>query len=50
MAFAVFTGSLGSGGGGVRDVFIEQNRHPLVQVSPNNYNLFITIYVHLQTF
>jgi hypothetical protein len=28
---------LGSGGGGARDVLTEQNRHPLVQVSPNNY-------------
>lgn len=37
MAFAVLIGSFGSGGGGVRDVLTEQNRHPLVQVSPNNY-------------
>lgn len=31
---AVFSGSMSSGGGGVRAVFTAQNRQPLVQVSP----------------
>ena len=31
---AVFSGSMSSGGGGVRDVFTAQNLQPLVQVSP----------------
>ena len=34
MAFAVFSGSLGSSGGGAFDVLTEQNLHPRVQVSP----------------
>jgi len=33
----VLTGSFGSGGGGFRAVLTEQNRQPLVQVSPSNY-------------
>jgi hypothetical protein len=44
MAVAVLIGSLGSGGGGERDVFTEQNRQPLVQVSPRSCNrIFIII-------
>jgi len=34
IAVAVLTGSLTSNGGGARDVFTEQNMHPLVHVSP----------------
>lgn len=34
IASAVCSGSCGSRGGGVRDVFTAQNLHPLVQVSP----------------
>lgn len=34
MASAVFSGSWGSSGGGVREVFTEQNRQPRVHVSP----------------
>ncbi|VDP56100.1 unnamed protein product [Schistosoma curassoni] len=34
MASAVFTGSSGSRGGGFDEVLTEQNRQPLVQVSP----------------
>ena len=34
MASAVLTGSLGSGGGGARDVLTEQNLQPLVHWSP----------------
>lgn len=34
MALAVFTGSLGSGGGGLRAVLTEQNLQPRVHVSP----------------
>ncbi|PAV86829.1 hypothetical protein WR25_04604 [Diploscapter pachys] len=33
-ALAVFSGSIGSSGGGLLAVLTEQNRHPLVQVSP----------------
>lgn len=36
MADAVLTGSFGSSGGGFLDVFMEQNLHPLVHVSPSN--------------
>lgn len=36
MAEAVFVGSFGSSGGGLRAVFTEQNLHPLVHVSPIN--------------
>lgn len=32
----MFTGSLGSGGGGALEVFTEQKRQARVQVSPNN--------------
>ena len=35
MAIAVLMGSLGSGGGGARDVFTEQNIQPRVHVSPS---------------
>jgi len=35
MAVAVLTGSLGSGAGGLRDVFTEQNMQPRVHVSPS---------------
>lgn len=34
MAFAVFSGSFGSSGGGAFDVLTEQNLQPRVQVSP----------------
>lgn len=34
MALAVLVGSRGSGGGGAREVFTEQNRHPRVHWSP----------------
>ncbi len=34
MASAVFSGSWMSNGGGAREVLTEQNRQPLVQVSP----------------
>ena len=34
---AVLTGSFGSGGGGLREVLMEQKRHPLVHVSPRTY-------------
>jgi hypothetical protein len=34
MALAVFSGSLGSSGGGAFDVLTEQNLQPRVQVSP----------------
>lgn len=36
MAEAVFTGSFGSNGGGLRAVLTEQNRQPRVHVSPIN--------------
>ncbi|ANB13730.1 hypothetical protein AWJ20_4674 [Sugiyamaella lignohabitans] len=36
IASAVFSGSLGSNGEGLRLVLTEQNLHPLVQVSPIN--------------
>lgn len=38
IASAVFSGSWGSRGGGVREVFTAQKRHPRVHVSPINYN------------
>lgn len=38
---AVFSGSMSSGGGGVRAVFTAQNRQPLVQVSPAAHKRFI---------
>ena len=37
IASAVFSGSWISSGGGVREVFTEQNRQPLVHVSPMSY-------------
>jgi len=36
IASDTFSGSLGSGGGGARLVFIAQKRHPRVQVSPKS--------------
>lgn len=39
IADAVFVGSFASSGGGFRAVFTEQNRHPLVHVSPINYKI-----------
>ena len=37
MASAVFSGSWGSNGGGFREVFTAQKRHPRVHVSPISY-------------
>lgn len=34
LTWAVFSGSMSSGGGGKRAVLTAQKRHPLVQVSP----------------
>lgn len=45
MAEAVLIGSIGSGGGGARDVFTEQNLHPLVHWSPNTYYIFISMHM-----
>ena len=43
MAFAVFSGSLGSSGGGAFDVLTEQNLHPRVQVSPISMRVAVAV-------
>ena len=42
-ALAVFSGSLGSRGGGALAVLTEQNRHPLVHVSPINIIVAVAV-------
>jgi len=47
MAVAVLTGSLGSGGGGAREVFTEQNIQPRVHVSPSIMMVAVAISLSL---
>ncbi len=42
-AAAVFAGSLGSGGGGVRAVLTAQKRQPRVQVSPSSMMVAVPV-------